>query len=654
MIVRRIIFFCAISAMAIAQTSVAAPQQTLVPIDGFPTGSWLNSLQQWLNIIQPTRVQVTTPASPIPPIIEIANTANNGGCGGWCSGDGVILAPAVPVVPSEIGNWADGGHQGLTHEMMHQYLPQAVFDTEDVGLHEGLAGGKTDLIYLTLRNGNPTLFPVGSQQASITEASVVDMFNNRRLVVYGGSANIDGSSNFYANVDNSYDSPTALLCLAINKMGGDYRTLDAAINAALPKTRDDFLATLEKTSPFIDGVRPSTFMRYDVTNFTGAPVGAISFGIRSAGGSDTTYQTIGSLHWPFNPTGYYPAMVQFKITADGMILPSSVSSPGNTIAPASPVAWFIHDAMGNLMASRTSNTKNTMVFAALNSDLSWGDSFYVSFPEGAYLVNACITDKVGSTNCLPDPAMNDSDVTAMLGGEELSPGDVAVIANGSKWGQLSANIQLTVISPAGLTIEHYPGLYIFRHLPRNSDGSFQDVTVTDGTYVRTFTPDRLAPTMRYFHRRDEPILQALTLPDLTTTPTAIVPGSPYIISGYGLTQNDPWITVLRSTTEGSGGTPTNDQGRTEVVFSFADGTQYKALMIAVSQTQITFIAPAGGLAARNGDTATITVVLNGTVSMQSMQLPISTAPPSNTGIGQNRHGIGGGLIPGKKRVILAR
>ena len=155
-----------------------------------------------------------------------------------------------------------GDFAGFTHEMMHQSLPCPVF-SGDAGTVEGLASGKGDLVYLTARALNPLLFPANGPQPTATCATGVDMYNNRKLTVWGG-ANYQGNSNFYGNLDNEFQSPCSLWALLMNKLGGDYRQFDHAINQNLPATRAQFLALADSFGKKIDGVNPSTFLGYDV------------------------------------------------------------------------------------------------------------------------------------------------------------------------------------------------------------------------------------------------------------------------------------------------------------------------------------------------------------------------------------------------------
>src|ERR1700722_13207867 len=102
-------------------------------------------------------------------------------------------------------------------------------------------------------------------------------------------------------------------------------------------------------------------------------------------------------------------------------------------------------------------------------------------------------------------------------------------------------LTLTSSNANSIKIEQYPGLYIYRNLPQNPDGSFQDITVTDGSQTRTFTPDRLAPMVRTFVRRAEPILTTITNPTNYAVVSGIVPVGLYTLWGSNFTSNDPAV-----------------------------------------------------------------------------------------------------------------
>jgi uncharacterized protein (TIGR03437 family) len=607
--------FCAIS--AIAQTSgvgaSAPPQQTLVAVGGFPADA-LAKYQQVLNLIQPLRFALTEPATPVPATINVALSPN----GGVYSTPGEIFA-----VPPSAGEESIIGadYIGFVHEMQHQGLPPAVLSSDDPGLTEGLATVKVDLIYLNLRKQNPLLFPINFTQPAITPAVGVDKWNNLRAAVYGGANSPLGPA-FYGNWDNEFLSSASLLAdMATNRLGGNCRQLDTADNANLPKTHDDFLALLDATFPnvMIDGVKLSTFMQRDVTAYAGAIAGESYFGIRAVGSADQQYEGLDD-DWPFNPEGYLPGFVAWAKTQWGEVFPNATTGT---------VKWGVQDASGQwLVDNQTAavgavNAMDLGTNKVLNPNFTEGNHWYRNYPTGGYLPSACIIDATG--NCSADPRLNDSDAIAVVN-EELNPGDVAVITNGP-WGKLSDQ-HLTVIAPIGVTVEAYNGLRIFRGLPQKPDGSFEDLTVTNGTQVRTFTPDRFAPMARTFTNRPEPIPLALTRATDFAAVTAFVPGSIYSLWGYGLTGNDPaQTTALPLPTNGCPGTPTNDQGQTEVAFTTLDGKVFDSPFFYCSFGQLNVQIPQG-LGAYLGQSVMLSVIRNGTPSMRTLTLTVASSDPA--------------------------
>jgi uncharacterized protein (TIGR03437 family) len=604
--------FCALSLMADAQNPQAVNGQTLVYVDDFPASNF--QFQTWLNIIQPVRMAVTTPASPLPATINIAPSSI--GCGTsnmYCSTPGTIYAPTTPVADNE--TWTDVDYLGFTHEVGHQSLPPETLNGFDTGFVEGLASGKKGLIYATLHGQNPSLFPANSGQPNMTCAPSVDMWNNRKMRTYGGATNADGSSNFYGNRDNNFDSPCALITHLMEKLGGDFRQFDAAVNANIPKTRSDFLAIADSFNVMIDGVKPSTFLQYDVTNFAGGKDGAY-FGIRSFGGLNGKYQPAAGNVIAFNPTGYNQTLAVFK--------------NGMPTATNGTFTWSLIDTKGTQLATQTGSIKNPIA-----ASFGWNPTldpkqtgaWYANYPTGAYKITACLSDQTGTCTNPNDPNMNDSDVFPVAN-EDLDPGDVAVIANGDRWGDLPQNQVLTLVSPnaSSVTIEQYPGLYIFRHIPRTADGGFEDITVTDGVQTRTFTPDRWAPMARTFHRRDEPILNAITRATDYKVTANVTPGALYTLWGWNFTSNDPAMaSSFPIPTNGLPGTAMNDQGRTVVTFTTASGAQFNAPILYLGFTQINFAAP-NELAMHLGETVTAVVSVNGTPS-ETLNLTVAAQDP---------------------------
>lgn len=589
--------FCAFSALtaALAQSS-GVPQQTFVYVSGmingqsvvFPGSAF--QFQQWLDLFQATRLMVTTPYS-------LATINVGPECVSGClmaSTPGTVWAPITPMLPNE--NIVTGpDYVGMGHEVFgHQSIPPSMFITMDAGIREGWAMERNDLVYLTFGKSNPTLFPVGgSMVPTATCASDIDAVDNRRSTVFGG-AGIFANGSMFPNIEGNlapYGGACPFIALANEKMNGG---LDAAVNAALPATRQDFAALMDSQIPVVGGVKPSTLLEdYDFGGFAQAPTGTY-LGI-DCGGGQTKYISMEGFGPSINPFYCRAAIAQFAFDA---ALQGPFPTKGSGM-----IQWTMTDADGNVILTQVSTSESGL--------------FVSSQPNGAYGVDGCLLDASGA--CPSEPDRHDSTVIPFLD-HELSPGDVAVIANGPKWGNLASNLALTVTSAnaSAITVEQYGALYVFRNIPQDADGTFEDISVTDGTYLRTFPASRYAPTLRYFKRRDEPILLGVTQQGSTTPATTAVRGEIVTISGWAFTHNDPQSAAAASFA-GCPGSATNDQGRTQVVLTAENGKQYSAFIESCDFTsmdvKIPLRIPLGNLS--------ISVVLNGTASVQTIPVTVT-------------------------------
>ena len=381
------------------------------------------------------------------------------------------------------------------------------------------------------------------------------------------------------------------IALANEKMNGG---LDAAVNAALPATRQDFAALMDSQIPVVGGVKPSTLLEdYDYGGFAQAPTGTY-LGIDCLGGQ-TKYISMEGRGPSINPFYCEATIAQF---AFDVALQGPFPTKGSGM-----IQWTMTDADGNVILTQVSTSEA---------------GFSVpSQPNGAYKVDGCHLD--ASETCPSDPNEHDSTVVAFLD-HELSPGDVAVIANGPKWGALTTNLALAVTSSNAntITVEQYGALYIFRNIPQNTDGTFQDIEVTDGTYIRTFPASKYAPTLRYFKHRDEPILLGITPQGSTTPATTVARGEILTVTGWAFTHNDPQPNAAASF-DGCPGSATNDQGKTQMILTAENGKQYPAFIESCSfasmDVKVPLRIPLG--------TMTVSVVLNGTASVQTIPITVT-------------------------------
>jgi uncharacterized protein (TIGR03437 family) len=610
-----LLIFCVLSSFeAGAQTTfpLSVPPSSPVPqaldyAPGFPSANFSPSLQWFLDTFQPVRFQVTEPYEP-PSTIQIQLAIGNL--------DYSIAGTIFVVPPAAVTNetLTSPSPLGFVHEVMHQGLPPVILEKgADFNMVEARASGEASLVYLTLRNENPSLFPATGNQPTTTCAPGIDMFNNRKMTVYGGAGGsaggASGGPNYYANLNNDFNGSCALLAhFVTSKLGGDYRSFDHALGIALPDSRDDFYALVDGFGVTIDGVKPSTFFRRDPTNYFGNPNG-LYFGISGGGGSDPLYNDLFG-DWPFNPVLYFPVLANVS-TVNGEQIPSK--SDGS-------FSWEMVNSLGVVVLSKAAKVSDPFAMAFYD-----GSDVYANLPNGAYLIKACLVNSAGA--CETDPELSASDVFPILRGEELDPGDVAVIVNGPRWGELTPNRTLTLLSPDPhlVTVESYPNLVIYRHLPQNKDGSYQDITVTDGTLIRTFTPDRYAPTARTFVSIAEPVITAVVRATDFVQTSVVAPGGLYTIFGWVLINNDP-VTASKYplSTKGCPGTSTNDQGPTEVTFSLADGTRYLAPILYCGSNQLNVQVPNE---LPIGKKAAITVSVNGT-SSKSITFSVVDADPA--------------------------
>jgi uncharacterized protein (TIGR03437 family) len=603
-----LLIFCAFSLFGDAQP----PSQVLVYEDGFPAKNY--QFQQFLDTIQPIRWALTEPASPVPAQIIVKPSTNNA-CGNYayCSGVSTIYMPTVPVMENE--PWNGGDYNGFLHELMHQSLPIPVFIGLDLSTIEGLATAKSGLIYMEFAREYPQLFTWGLPPTT-TCASGIDVINNAKIITQGGAR-------YFYNNRNWGDLPACpLLALFVNKLGGNFRVLDHAINVAQPQSRGAFLQLIDTLADSVDGVKPSTFFGYDPMTFSSSPDGT-DLGVMSLGGMSKKWGGIDNAIWPFNPFGYFAAATQFK---DGV--PTLTSSA---------IIWSLFDASGIPLVKNqpemTSRLKSVEFGenATLNPNhKGGGEAWWNNYPDGAYRFVACLADAHNTCKSDSDKSDSESQDSAVFAiyheQETLDNGDVAIIVNGPRWGNLTADRTLTVLSKdfSG-TIETYPGLYIFRGTTKKTDGSYSDLTVTDGTYVRTFTPDQYAPSVRFFKRRDEPMLFAISRATDYAVTDVVAPGGLYSLWGWAFTNNDP---VAASTvpipTQGCPGTARNEQGPTYVSFTTSSGTEYDAPILYCGSKQINFQVPA---ALTVGETVRVAVVLDGTAS-KSLPVVVVASDPS--------------------------
>ena len=198
--------FCAFSALtaALAQSS-GVPQQTFVYVSGmingqsvvFPGSAF--QFQQWLDLFQATRLMVTTPYSLA--TINVGPECVSGYL--MASTPGNVLPPITPMLPNE--NIVTGpDYVGMGHEVFgHQSIPPSMFITMDVGIREGWATERNDLVYLTFGKSNPII--CGGRPIPTGTAADIDGVGNRRTTVIGG-AGIFANGSMFPNIEGNLDA----------------------------------------------------------------------------------------------------------------------------------------------------------------------------------------------------------------------------------------------------------------------------------------------------------------------------------------------------------------------------------------------------------------------------------------------------------------
>ncbi|MGA2186337.1 MAG: hypothetical protein ABSH47_25255 [Bryobacteraceae bacterium] len=620
--VAMLFIFCALIAApaTFAQTDASVCMQTLTPGPGGYPADGQALYQRFTTLVAQARCQVTSPAASMPQTIQVVLSSVPGT---FSSTPGTIYASA----PLANETFPTGlSYQGFLYELMHQGLPKSVLLGEDVGLDEGLASDKIKLIWRILAETNSTMFPTNPTGLSfVTSAPGVDMANNCRALVCGGTSWPNGPggrmvSDFYGNVGNVNDKPETLLSVIAND---SYVAIDKAIDTYQPTTRDQFLAALDASFPNtkFDGVNPSTWMARDVTAWTGAKDGEIALGIQVHGGFSAKYTQLNGNNWPFSPAIPLDIfLVQWHTNpATGATEPTLVNGR---------VRWNVCDATG-LCPIKDKITATGLGVLDV--------SILGTFSTRAWHVTTDAIDLHG--DLLPGGAMHDDAYLPIVTGEELDPGDIVVVTNGP-WGTLNENKDLTVISPiAALTVKTRLGMTIYGNMPKGIDNKFVGVMLIDANGIlRSLDSNEFAPMAYDWNERDEAMADRFatsTNGDLrnvdprNTTNQGIAPGTMYTIYGSdaqaGLTHNDPSIvTTLPLPTEGCAGTPTNDQGRTIIRFTATNGDTGDGRFLYCSGRQINFVSP-WMLAKHPGETVTVSLIVNGTTSFRTFEVPVSAA-----------------------------
>jgi hypothetical protein len=595
-----------LASSAFAQSS-STPQQTLVYVAGtvngqtvvFPGSNF--QFQNQVNLFWNARMTATEPSSPMPATIQVAPL-----CLSQCqmqSTPGTVFAPMNPWTPDEdVIMGVDYMHFG--HEFFgHQSVPPAIFLTLPTHIIEAWARMRNEETYRIFAAENSSLFPTGGSNPPTSNCAMqIDTRPNENPLVFGGAGNPTATGelvpNYYANLGNDFAGSCAIMMQIANKLGG-VKQFDHLINQALPANQQQFDILMDSTGVRVDGLPPSFLMNLDPGRFASSPVGTY-LGVRCDSGS-STFSSIEGSSLPINPPSC-------RATVANVAIDASTGGRVPTAATTGQIKWTLSNASGALYTEIDDVTTRF-----------WYNPS--TYPTGGYKISACYIAPTAS-DCSQDPRLSGLELVAVLNGEKLNIGDAAVVVNGPRPDELTLGREslVTRLSPSAGATELFPNLVIYRGLPQDTTGNFEDLSVSDGTFVRTYTLNPSSPAVRHLLRQSYPILLGLqTDADAAAPTTRVVPGMTYTLTGWGFTQNAPTANAAPSF-DGCPGSATNDEGRTQVFLTAAEsGKQYPALIKSCSFQSIDIQIPLRIPA----EDFTISVVLNGTPSVQTIPVTIS-------------------------------
>ena len=620
---------CAIGPLATASAQIdtsqpPVPKQTLVPINSFPADAAAN-YQNLLNYLI-VRSWVETPAntgsiniSPPQPGI------------GWSSYSQPETIFEVPSTPSGQPAFPTIAWLGFLHELViANDLPSSFIQHDLFDEDENISSALGDLMLMATEKANPSLFQ--NPPTTVTCAGGITGFANRRSAVFGG-AGTNAYLDYYSNTvfDNAGCS---LYALFANAVGMNFISLTNAINANPPTSHAQVLAIVDSLVPEFEGVPPSQWFEKNDPLAFGGMLNGQYLGVKQIG-----FSWFGS-----NADNYFsdinPEFLDVRLV--NWQSPMTDTSPNESLpnaVVASSVCWSMLDATGATMIPSQFGNSSMMFDIDFDITHQFGGSWYTQYPTGSYLVPVAYSPD-GAT-CSTDPRLTLNQTIGLVDKETmgtLKPGDLVVSVNGPKWGTLpmKGSYQVALVSPLGATITAWPDMVIVTDIPQRSDGSFEEVTLqvkySDGTVrIRTFQPAWDQPIWRTIVDKDEPTLVTSTVQRATDGgfATAIAAQEILSIYGKGLTGNAPCgAASLPIPVDGSCGNALNDQGRTRVSFTVESGSQTGTQLLGrplyVGTTQINVVVPSGLPA---GETVSVQVVVNGTVSFQALTTTAGATDP---------------------------
>jgi len=565
-----VLLFWAISAMA---------QQQQAYVVGPSVDQTKINLPLWWNTIQTRLASISIPTQAIVRIdMRMGLTAN------VCTGE--MGFAAYPNDKNDIG---DPVYRGLTHELVHAGFSVCKDGFRDASIEEGFADAKTNRVYQLVHTFDSRIKPA-------TVIWMQDILNNQKWMVAGGGQTFGhngGAGGTYAGAAGPLELLTA-------KAGGNFNSIDQAVTVNQILRRDEILRAFDRTVGEINGVMPSTFVNYTRSSLILTQeekankdfwTDGIFFGIMAfEGGLDEL-----TWNWdsPISQVNPYSIGRSYFARQAGEQQPLQAK-----------MKYWVRDAEGKSVLQAIVEPGGLPPY--LNTK---------SWPDGAYQLSGCVLKPDG--NC--DPKLQDSNYFLVYRRVDWTQGKMFVIVNGPAFDQISSQtLQLVKVSNnKPVQMEYLPGLVVINGL----DGG-DDITLTDGKFVRTFTQDQFVSTIYLFKRRDDLLLRAVTNA-ASNVSGKVVAGSIATIWGLGATHNNPKaVSAFPLPTQGCKGNELNDQGITKVIFSQA-GKELEAPFFYCSAGQINIQVPQ---ALTVNASATVFINLNG-IRSNPVNVEVVTADP---------------------------
>lgn len=454
-----------------------------------------------------------------------------------------IWVPASNIGALNPNDMSDPFNNALTHEFRHL---STIGAWDDALVAEAIADSGMYILTQEMYKDNRNI-------KRVSASFFADFWRN---MPKDGVAGNNGG--FYSN--GNYVSVAGPLELISR---GWFKDMDAELGplAAVPnKSFETYLALFDRVFKKLDGKLPSTIMGSTLPSYYNGPDGKFLWVMEGASFTSPDFDT--------------------KFFARTPVL---AQTPALT-------AWVKERKDGNILVTKTINAKMSLVGfdgtvtkltpSALNDDTFRPNTS--KWADGVYRLDGCL---LSGADCDPSPTLRDSEYFAILRSIPNWWEDyIFVFANGPEYGDLG-KVTLRLASYQQLvTSTTLPGMLVIK-----LNGSQEDVTVTDGTRTRVFTPahNSLSRFVLWTDRDQPHLYSVVNAADFKTAPVA--PGSLYTAFGWGMSQEDPMGTYWTKDQDGDNAIPTL-LGRTRVIVS-ANGVDYECPLVYVAQRQINFQMP---------------------------------------------------------------